>query len=748
MLNENQMRLCKKLANWVDGFTKLEMGIKSSDIFIGYQDDTVPSIMLYLIQQILDLNVSEKSNDAYDWDYCDDLFSKAQNLLLQCSTLDNFYRAMNKNLIDSNYLIKNTYHFSLSKLLKTIFLENKTELRQNLLQITTNSNYLFSRKNLEKLAHTLNIPSHNVSGCLLKSFNTENQFSKKIEQFLSQSNEKRILIIQCDFSKKYEPDLLFCARHSIYEKFKQAIARDANVLQNCSIILLINLSKRFCSKFAGYQVSQWWCYHVDELDESSDYILDLNSLKNKSLSKILKDNCQISTDIDLKKFLKIISHQACSMIDDTNINRTIERIEIFNKNCQADTFLSAILSRIINLQETKEKDVANPKMNESWFSREVLNLRKINEYWTLSKACRNHLETKLSPLLAFLLSKIDIHSNLDTFSENCLWKRGLFIQILNSVEFLKIDYKDMRDQKEQDRFFCKSDIFEKKFFKNQKFNSNIPFFWTINQQLNSFCQSYIDGISNKMEDMEKLDHFMRTIPSLFGDTICYKILEKNLDRQCVRQFFDLYLNDLVLINCIIQDQNQMSVIIKAIEYFMIKIDKLNIKISLPLIHLIYSLRKKKIQFFIQFSALEPDICQIMNNSKNFDNLEIESCLNVIYLFKEKVQEFEDLPYLNRNLKTLTNLSRSILLFVKNKVSQNLYQKIVQNVNSLVFLDLFLNDVCYQIDGKLALINLILIKKLKSIIKESNINFNNHNTLEIIHNFLLFCVEKAKSIDNL
>lgn len=749
MLNSDQIRLCEKLQNWLIKFTKLELRIKLSDIFIGYQDDTIPSIVLYLIQKMIDLNVCEKSHDIYDWDFNDDILSKAKILLLQCSTLDNFYRAMSNNLIDNDYLMQNESHFSLTKLLKKNFLENKDKLRKNLFQVTTHSNYLLSRKNLATLADSLGIPKNKISACLLKSFNTEKQFSNKVEQFLSQANDKSVLIIQCDFSKNYEPDLLSCARHSIYEKFKEAIADNAKVLQNCSIILLISLSRRFCANFFGYQVSQWSCHHVDELDESSDYILDLNSLKEKSLSKILKDNSQISKYINVKKLMKIISHQACSMIDDTNISRTIERIQIFNKNCQADNFLSAITSRIIDLQETKEKKFSNPQLAESWFVREVLSLRNINEYWTLRRACRNYLETKLSPLLAFLLSKIDIHSNLDTFSESYVWKRPLFIQIINSAEFLKIDYNEMRDElneKEQNRFFCKSDIFEKEFFSNHKLNSNIPFFWTINQQLNSFCQSYMDGISNKMENVEKLNHFMRTIPSLFEETICYKILKNNLDQHSVEQFFDLYLTDLVLINCSIQDQNQMSVIKKTIEYF--KSEKSNINtisiISLPLIHLVYSMKKNEIEFFIQLSTLEPSICQNLSMSKSFDNFEIDSCLITIDLFKKKVQKLEDLPKLNKNLKTLTNLSRSILLFAKKKINLNSYQQILQNINSLVFLDLFYNDVCHQQASKFDEIYSILIIRLKLTIIKNQIDFNKHETVEIIHNFLLFCVQKAKN----
>lgn len=742
MLNENQLILCKQLEKWIAKFASLEIAIKLSDIFIGYNDDSMASIILYLIQKNnTGLSVSGNSYDPYDSDFYEEILSKAKNLLLQCSTLDNLYRAINKNLIEKNYLDLNRHHLSLSELLKKTIENNLIDDNKNLLQITTHSKFLLTRKSLASLAQILNLPTKNVSSCLLKSFDTENQFSKKIKKFLSQTdNDKKILIIQCDFSKKFESDLLSCARHSINERLKEAIEQNANIVKNSFIVLLINLSRQCSGKFFGYQVSQWSCHHVDELDESSDYIYDVDMLKSKSLSNILKENL-----FDIKEFFRSIAHQSCLMIDDTNINRTIERIGLFNNICQNELFFNALLQRLINLQE--EKDEMFSSLSESWFNREVINFRRINEHSTMKKSLKSYVESKLSPLLAYLLSKIDIHSNLDTLSKSVPWKCDFFIDIMKNSESLKINYTDMRDElngKELSRFFCKSDIFQKDFFSNQSFNLNIPFFWLINQQLNSFCQSYLDGIFKQMDENEIYNHFIRTIPSLFENTIFYKIFKNNLNDSIIEEVFDLYLSDFVLVNCRIHNHDQILVIKKAIKQSFDEIDKSDLKKSFPFVHLVYARLKSKIDFFIKFSTLEPKICEHLSKKASFKNLEIESCTHTLKEFNREAENLDNLQIKSEKLKSLINLSRNVLLFAKNQAESSPYTTIFQTINSLRFLDLFHNDVCDQISSFIAPIYANLLLRLKVIIINNSLDFNKLETVKIVHEFLLFCVKKARN----
>lgn len=75
-------------------------------------------------------------------------------------------------------------------------------------------------------------------------------------------------------------------------------------------------------------------------DESFD------QLKSKSLNELIKT-------FNLKSFMQTIAHESCSLIRDTKIERTIQRIEIFTHLCDDDEFLSIFVARLIKIQTQK-----------------------------------------------------------------------------------------------------------------------------------------------------------------------------------------------------------------------------------------------------------------------------------------------------------------------------------------------------------------------------------------------------------
>lgn len=219
-------------------------------------------------------------------------------------------------------------------------------MSKNLLQITTHSKMLLSKLSLTQLANRLNIrdEENNFATCILQSFETQQQFSAKIKSFLNgptfteemSQDYDRFMIVQCDFSKKYDGDLLSCARYTIVEQIKQYAQSHPGAPLNANIVLLVILAKENSKKFIGFQISEWACYHLDDIDELAHYLPHLSSMKSTSLSSILKsaleasvaETCHKNT-LELKTFFKKIAHQSCSLICDTNMSRTIDRIEIF-----------------------------------------------------------------------------------------------------------------------------------------------------------------------------------------------------------------------------------------------------------------------------------------------------------------------------------------------------------------------------------------------------------------------------------
>lgn len=113
---------------------------------------------------------------------------------------------------------------------------------------------------------------------------------------------------------------------------------------------MLILARESSSRFVGYQVSHWSCYHIDDLDDMSATYLtaSLHKLKDKPLGRLVDELANFS------KFMQTVVHQTCSMIRDTKIERTIQRIELVMRLCKQDhQFLSIFKTRLIQLQASK-----------------------------------------------------------------------------------------------------------------------------------------------------------------------------------------------------------------------------------------------------------------------------------------------------------------------------------------------------------------------------------------------------------
>ena len=56
----------------------------------------------------------------------------------------------------------------------------------------------------------------------------------------------------------------------------------------------------------------------------------------------------------MSEFMQAITHQACSLIKDTKIQRTIERIQLFTHLYDQDAeFLKAFVKRLVKIQTFK-----------------------------------------------------------------------------------------------------------------------------------------------------------------------------------------------------------------------------------------------------------------------------------------------------------------------------------------------------------------------------------------------------------
>jgi len=308
LIDNKQKALMDKVIAWINLFcqTSVTSRIKSkpNQVFIGFNEDTVATIILFLTQKDFSLEKTNdsKGNETMDHSGLDEsyqiekqevLIKKIKRILLRCATADSIVR-QSSSKFDSELqgeglweeYFQKEKHSSLRELLQN-HMTQRNELdsdssmnNNNLVQITTNSKNFLSNQDLASLAEHLNCEGS--SCCILSTFETQFQFATHIKNFLqteSPNQVNRILIVQTEFTVRNSADIA-TARHTIVEQIKETLIKS-----NCFIILLINLTRDNLRHFNGFQIGYWTCYHIDEVSEEGDYLPSFDLLKGKHLIK-------------------------------------------------------------------------------------------------------------------------------------------------------------------------------------------------------------------------------------------------------------------------------------------------------------------------------------------------------------------------------------------------------------------------------------------------------------------------------
>ncbi|CAC5363746.1 RNF213 [Mytilus coruscus] len=177
MLSLHQQNILQRLKEWVESFCQPDLtgtGRCISDVFMGHHDDTIAAVILHLSEDIcFEQGKSEE----------DEVFEKARNILLWCTTPDavltlnsvKFKNQTKEDIIQTYF--GHQQHDNLLQCIKINILEGK---KQNVfLQVTTHSK-LLSTSDYDTLWKSLLLERKNTHLLTLQSFDTEQQFCKKI----------------------------------------------------------------------------------------------------------------------------------------------------------------------------------------------------------------------------------------------------------------------------------------------------------------------------------------------------------------------------------------------------------------------------------------------------------------------------------------------------------------------------------------------------------------------------------------
>ena len=175
---------------------------------------------------------------------CEDediLEEKCKERLLECVTPDGVMRLTDTKLreeaedIFKTYFIEQT-HDSLSHYIQTL-----PKQESCLVQVTTHSRLLTSASKSE-IAETLGISQSAITLLSLQQFKTEEEFRKKINQFIgkierTEDDMKRIMIAQVDAGENSARNLVECAKYIIQGMImKMTKSKNMNIIKMMTMI--------------------------------------------------------------------------------------------------------------------------------------------------------------------------------------------------------------------------------------------------------------------------------------------------------------------------------------------------------------------------------------------------------------------------------------------------------------------------------------------------------------------------------
>ncbi|KAK3585587.1 hypothetical protein CHS0354_036774 [Potamilus streckersoni] len=682
VLTREQRQLAEELEKWAKDFSTETAGpiclqrkeknkSRVGEVFMGYHADTCSSIILVVWQR---QEVHEPRHSSQK------ILDEAKKLLLWCATPDSVVRLERCNLAQqektmlTQVYMKEQCHENLAQYLHFKLLTE--QIQELFAQITTHSK-LLSTADKSDIHRAVGIPPERIALETLQSFDTEQQFSRKIRSFFESNPEEQILlIIQCD-SGDTNANLVACARYCIVDEHQNMKDRQR---APCHIIFIIQLPRLAGGCFTGFQCGLWHSAHIDDLraqDEEMPSIMEMHgksvgTLMERAVStrtahtadmeveEMFKDNStgqgdeametddmesqiqngvmemegqmgeESSGDHDPDQVHKLqgiicnrVSHKlnvrnlilscvqpALAMVKDKEetTDRSTRRIELMlyllHQNSIKDLtiFLHGLSHHIATLLKEKEKTAFRA---DSWLSSEAAKPVNINKAGTFRQACRQYLESKISPILAGIITHIDTNHNLDIIHTHITsgdWKSKLWLQILNTPGAIQLQYSDLQSptrQQELNEVVVKTTGCE-----GQMFAAVMPFSWLIYEQ--------IDGIWRTVQESQqedKLDIKMEKIVGLVRETKLGQLLDTLERRVSSEDICQLYSQDFIYMVYHAQSSVEYELVHNAImqtSAILFKNKYPNILSQLVWIHEIHSKIVQHLRYFRSINQVWPE----------------------------------------------------------------------------------------------------------------------------------------------
>ncbi|KAJ7339377.1 hypothetical protein OS493_005771 [Desmophyllum pertusum] len=468
-LTPDQMELVEKLRTWTNDFSEVTRQSKrhrdfsTGDAFVGYHEDTIPSIVMQVCNDIEKEDALPEDTTEETWEM--KVIQRCQKMLLEMAEPDAIARLPATRLKERAQYIWNAYfheqqHSSLAAFMSHVLTLDDVHLdkkRQEglLVQITTHSR-LLSNNDLSDICHRTGFRRSTVDFMTLQQFQTEQQFRNLFRAFFEGlgGDCPGILLVQCD-SGDDNFNLIAGARHILLEERTNASEMlNLPSIEPVHIVLIIQLPRIAggCRNFVGFQGGKWLSTHIDELRSLDRHTPSIEQLIDRPISELFKSGSQDQLEEDdvtqawSVKFLRnCVQAAACRTESD---ERSIHRIELLlhllpedSQSLEAEeTFASVITRRTYHLLKESESTAYNA---HKWLHSEALAGTSVQECGTFRKAIWKRVYSAVVPILAEIIALADRDSNLDLMKNESTWVSTLWLKILANPNISELSYNKM-----------------------------------------------------------------------------------------------------------------------------------------------------------------------------------------------------------------------------------------------------------------------------------------------------------------
>ncbi|KAL3881511.1 hypothetical protein ACJMK2_027943, partial [Sinanodonta woodiana] len=329
ILTREQSYLAEEFEKWVEDFStetassvymprneRNKSACSVGEVFIGYHADTCSSIILHVWQRLQALEQTP-SHDTQK------VLEEAKRLLLWCATPDSVVRLERCNLDpQEKIMLKQVYmkeqcHDSLFQYLH--FMLKRERIQELFAQITTHSK-LISTADKTDIHREVGIPPRNIAMETLQSFDTEQQFSRKIRSFMESNPEEELLLMIQSDSGDTSANLVASARYCVLDEHQQLKNRRT---APCHVIFIIQLPRIAGGCFTGFQCGLWHSAHIDDLRAQDEEMPSIIEMLGMSVGTLM-ERATNTADVEMEETFRANRFHHVSDTMETNEMDSLE----------------------------------------------------------------------------------------------------------------------------------------------------------------------------------------------------------------------------------------------------------------------------------------------------------------------------------------------------------------------------------------------------------------------------------------